>query len=276
VNFLSKNKSTLDKMGLKLLFCIGFLFASASADVCEESFCTSTDGCSPTKNNLLTTLPQLNKEFLVSLEFRADERKRGNVIHFTENGNNHAVGSRIPSLWWLNPFGKLEPRFAVNGNGHYGGITAKKYSLNEWHSVEFSQTLKDGKYIYKVSVNGEDVVGPVVNDQPQVFSNVKVYASSPWYEPLPGSIRNLLINTDSSNVCGGVQVDGCECSDHTETAHRGKIIGQCVDKLQGKFWCYVKNGVRSTCPDKKKSRRGDQFWSFVACDSYDVYVPQQG
>jgi len=81
---------------------------------------------------------------------------------------------------------------------------------------------------------------------------------------------------DVYKINGNTEINGCECSDHTETAHRGKIIGQCVDELQGKFWCYVKNGVRSTCPDKKKSRRGDQFWSFVACDSYDVYVPITG
>jgi len=86
------------------------------------------------------------------------------------------------------------------------------------------------------------------------------------------NVVELYVKKPSSS--GGIA--GCECSDHTETAHRGKTIGQCVDKLQGKFWCYVKNGVRSTCPDKKKSRRGDQFWSFVACDSYDVYVPITG
>ena len=55
-----------------------------------------------------------------------------------------------------------------------------------------------------------------------------------------------------------------------------KIIGQCVDKLQGKFWCYVKNGAKSKCPDKKPSRRGDAWWSFEACNSYDVYVPHTG
>jgi len=71
-------------------------------------------------------------------------------------------------------------------------------------------------------------------------------------------------------------IPGCSCSDHTETAHRDKVIGQCVDKLQGKEWCYVENGVDSTCPDKKPSRRSSSFWSFVACQWYDVYVPIKG
>ena len=68
--------------------------------------------------------------------------------------------------------------------------------------MEFSQTLENNKYIYRMKINGVFEI-EVENQQPQMFSNVKVYAADPWYDSLKGSLRNLFINTKGSKKCAG-------------------------------------------------------------------------
>ena len=122
------------------------------------------------------------------------------MIHFTKDGDN-GVGNRIPALWVYHD-GQLYPRFAVNGNGDFGIRTTKKYPLNQWIKVQFSQTLEYGKYIYRVLIDGKNEI-EVENSQAKAFSNVKVYVGDEWYPSLKGSIRNLFVNADGSNPCGG-------------------------------------------------------------------------
>ena len=147
------------------------------------------------------TLPKLNKEFSVSFEFKATKYISGwqSVIHFTEDGN----GQSIPAFW-VKDSGYPYPTFAVSGDDNYGTLTPIELSLNEWHTVEFSQTYANNKYIYQVKIDGSIWTVPVQNRQPKTFSNVKVYAADPWYAPLQGSLRNLIITTENSNKYGGM------------------------------------------------------------------------
>ena len=125
------------------------------------------------------------------------------MITFTEGGNGHDVGQRVPALWVYGS-GQLYPAFAVNGHGNYpDSFASNTCSLGKWHSVEFSQSLKNDKHMFRVVVDGEDVIISVENTKPRTFSNVKMFAANNFHHPLQGSIKNLLINTDSSGVCGG-------------------------------------------------------------------------
>ena len=163
------------------------------------------------KDNLLTTLYELDKEFFISFEFKATEYTTGyqKVVHFTEGGNCCNVGQRVPSLQ-VKDSGKLHPAFAVNGNGNYYKTTTKEYPVDQWHQVEFSQTLENGKYIYTVKINGVTWI-EMENEQPKKFSNVKVYAADPWETSLKGTLKNLIINTDGQR-CGGKNIfEGTEC-----------------------------------------------------------------
>ena len=60
--------------------------------------------------------------------------------------------------------------------------------------MAISQTLEGGKYIYRITIDGEEV-HIVENSQPEEFQGVKVYASNPWAAAQPGSIRKLVIET---------------------------------------------------------------------------------
>jgi len=203
-------------------------------EICEENLCSSKEGCPLAKNALLTTLPVLDKEFNVSFEFRATAWQSGwqNVIHFTEGGNCCNHGARVPAFW-VKDSGKLHPCFAVGDNGNYCTTTSKEYSLNTWHKVEISQTIDDtdldygydydlhGMYMYRVVVDGEDVIAPMENTKPRRFTNVQVFAADNWHNPVQGSIRNLVVNT------------GCEDIWWQKLGHDGFPM-QCRDECGGK------------------------------------------
>ena len=46
--------------------------------------------------------------------------------------------------------------------------------------------------IYYVNIGGKNLLS-VKNSRPSEFKNVKVFASSSWYSPVNGFIKNLLI-----------------------------------------------------------------------------------
>ena len=46
--------------------------------------------------------------------------------------------------------------------------------------------------IYYVNIGGKNMLS-VKNSRPSEFKNVKVFASSSWYSPINGFIKNLLI-----------------------------------------------------------------------------------
>ena len=54
------------------------------------------------------------------------------------------------------------------------------------------QELVGRTTIYSITIGGTEVFSGT-NSEPAEFENVKVYACSEWYNPLNGSIRNILI-----------------------------------------------------------------------------------
>ena len=49
------------------------------------------------------------------------------------------------------------------------------------------------QYLYQVKVEGI-IISTMLNEQPQAFSNLKIYTGDPWYEPMKGSLRNLEVS----------------------------------------------------------------------------------
>ena len=62
--------------------------------------------------------------------------------------------------------------------------------LGEWTSVVVSQL----KSTFSIYINGTDP-SSVENPEPKEFSNVKVFASDPWWDAQLGSIFSLTIKT---------------------------------------------------------------------------------
>merc|ERR1719474_1235922 len=65
---------------------------------------------------------------------------------------------------------------------------------------------------------------------------------------------------------GGGGNSDCECShDFVMDKNSGRNIGNCLTKLNGKYWCYVSSN--SKCSDKKPSARKPSLaFSFQACE----------
>ena len=79
----------------------------------------------------------------------------------------------------------------------WAGISFSKYfkplpSPGEWINIEVGQQIEASKMIYSISIGGERVFS-TRNVNPLAFENVKVFASSSWYSPVSGYIKNLLI-----------------------------------------------------------------------------------
>ena len=98
-----------------------------------------------------------------------------------------------PAIYPSTPSGNMSIVSAVNGDPKYTHYSAQP-PVGAWATIAISQTLEEGKYIYKISIGGQEVHA-VENTQAVQFKNVKVYGSDPWRDAQPGSIRNLVIET---------------------------------------------------------------------------------
>ena len=149
------------------------------------------------RDTLLTTLPTLGLEWNISHEFRPTEYPGGwrNSLHLTIGGNSGEYGDRIVAIW---PSSRRRPgnmfvMSAVSGDSNYIHYSLQP-PMGVWTNIQVSQTLEDERYMYRIVVGGEEVHA-VENTEPAEFENVKVYASNPWYDAQPGSIRNLVIES---------------------------------------------------------------------------------
>ena len=68
----------------------------------------------------------------------------------------------------------------------------KSLTLQKWANIRISQQLMYGKYLYEVELNGKEVIS-IENLNPKDLLDLKVYTSSPLYEAVPASIRNLIV-----------------------------------------------------------------------------------
>ena len=148
------------------------------------------------RGTLLTTLHTLGKEWRVTLDFKPTGYLSGwtSSIHLTIEGNNRHYGYRTPYIHPKNPnTGKMRILSAVNGIYNYAQ-EFDQLPVDAWTTITISQTLEGGKYMYRITIGGQELHA-VENTQAVQFHNVKVYGSDPWYDAQPGSIRNLVIET---------------------------------------------------------------------------------
>ena len=148
------------------------------------------------QDSLLTTLYTLGKEWNVSHEFKPTEYLDNwrNSLHLTIGGSNGEHGDRTPSIWPSTPTaGKMLIASSVNEDKNFVHKPVQPL-VREWTPIQISQTLEDGRYMYRIVIGGKEVHA-VENTEPKEFCNVKVYASDPWGPAQPGAIRNLLIES---------------------------------------------------------------------------------
>ena len=116
-----------------------------------------------------------------------------NVFRFSGTDNDCCNnGDRIPAIK-INKNGYFYVRSSVNGNGDYG--QSYYFDLGKQYQMTIQQLKENGKYWYENIIDGTSKF-KIENEQPKIFSNVKLYGSDPWYNPFTsdlGSICNINI-----------------------------------------------------------------------------------
>ena len=147
------------------------------------------------RGSLLTTLPTLAKEWKVSFELRASSyqyKSYAQILQMTIGGKSGNIGDRTPALWIHKTRGVYLTTTLGSKSSVGKFFKTKKPPINEWTSVEISQTRKGSKYMFSFILKGE-TLWTVENSDPREFSSVKVFASSDWYVAQAGDIRGFKI-----------------------------------------------------------------------------------
>ena len=161
-----------------------------------ESVYSLRDEQKISRNRLLTTIPLLKKEWKVSFDFKASNfRGLQQVLHMTAGGKGVGSGSkygdRTPAIWTHSSRGFVISS-AVGGRYNFVKYVKPLPSAGEWTTIEIGQEFDGSKVVYSINIGGKRVFS-TTNSKPSAFENVKVFASSNWYRPVTGFIKNLLI-----------------------------------------------------------------------------------
>ena len=116
-----------------------------------------------------------------------------NVLHFTASNNGGNYGDRIPGIW-IHSDGYFHICSAVSDN--YNECINSNFELEKTYQISIQQYYDiDKEYIvYEIKIDGVSKLNEK-NSNPKSFSNVKLYASDPWYDSFSGkgSICNVII-----------------------------------------------------------------------------------
>ena len=117
-----------------------------------------------------------------------------NVFRFTTlPGIYGSDGDSIPSLFISND-GKFMFHSSVNNNFNHG--LDIDFELNTMYNVSIGQQIdEDGKYWYEILIDGDSKL-KIENKNHRSYTNVKLYASDSFFDPLItniGSICNVNI-----------------------------------------------------------------------------------
>ena len=117
----------------------------------------------------------------------------GNILHLTDGSKSGRYGSKTPMIQiWR---GAFEVSSAIESSP--GATTCIKQEPpapeKEWTPVQVVQGKFSEKYHFNISIGDKELC--TINQRAENFSNIQVYASSPWFQSQPGKIRRLRIES---------------------------------------------------------------------------------
>ena len=149
------------------------------------------------KSNLIANRPVLLRGWKVSLKIHPTGIYGGwsNILHATIGRDLGRHGDRTPGIWFLPGTTRMHICSTVNGNPNYC-FNSKALPLHKESRIVIKQVqrLINYQYYYQVIIDGKKVVD-VLNENAQIFKNVKYYASDKWYHPAKASISNFHLVT---------------------------------------------------------------------------------
>ena len=123
------------------------------------------------------------------------EKGWSSVLHATIGKNHGRHGDRTPGVWFLSGTTRMHICSTVNGNANYCYNTAVlPLNIQSTVSVQQIQSPKNHQYYFQIYINGKKV-HEILNESPQIFNNVKYYASNPWYNPAKAVLTDFKMVT---------------------------------------------------------------------------------
>lgn len=109
----------------------------------------------------------------------------------TATGDNCCkVGDRVPGIWFWGNSNKLHICFPVDDVGNKC-VNTKDLPNDKSSVVTIEQRAVSGSYKTIVSLDGKIIDTKPHTKEPAEFTNVKLYASSPFYDEAKAVIKNL-------------------------------------------------------------------------------------
>ena len=176
-----------------------------------------------TKESRLITLPQLTKEWKVSFEVNPTDYKYtsyASLLHMTIGGNRGQVGDRSPAIWLHKTRGVLVAS-TIDGKVSYGKTVKPLPAAGKWTKIKVCQVNDGSRYEFSITI-GDKKVFSKTNSKPVELKDVKVYLGSPWYTNQKGFVRNLKIETSTSNCV----LAGKTIILHSRVAYNHKYLSQ--------------------------------------------------
>ena len=124
-----------------------------------------------------------------------------NILHVGLGEDNSRNGDRTPGIWFTSMTTKLLIQSAINGdkNSNYLYGLTPAIPMDKWTRVEVSQLRQiDGSYQYTILIAGE-IFAQLTNNNPEEFSDVKVYTSDNFFTAAEAMITNLIIWTSPND-----------------------------------------------------------------------------
>ena len=161
----------------------------------------------------MTTITKLGKEWRISFYFEPSNygtapegdttTNTTNLLHLTQRGNTddslEEQGKRILAINFQPNRGMIVAASIGNELNYERNFTANLLPLNKQSFVEVSQLLIEGKYLYRILVDEEELHS-VENPNPQEFRNASVYVSNPWMSSTPGLVYDLQMETNNGGI----------------------------------------------------------------------------
>jgi len=158
------------------------------------------------QGNLLTTFKYMGKAFRVLFDLKLNNVKpRGylSVLQMTtaDKREGKRYGDRNPAIFVKG--NKLHIASAINGNKNHNFDVQKPLQAGKWHNIEIRQWHVIDKrqdpeiemVFFNVTLDKKEVYS-IVNEQPKIFENVKLYAGAPFrYEAAKGKIKGLEVDS---------------------------------------------------------------------------------
>ena len=111
------------------------------------------------KNNLLTTITKLGKEWRVSVEVNPrsyEWRGYASVLHLTTGGSGSGscarAGDRTPALW-VHPMRGVLVSTALNGKPSFSRNVRNTLPAGQWSQIEVNQIFDGEKYKFSILIN---------------------------------------------------------------------------------------------------------------------------